>query len=109
MFDRIFRGLLMNKINQNSRETLVDLIATILSVCANIQKYARYICAQTQRALCVTSSITMKAQAASSTALVDYWIILLLKCTTIDVFLKYVNKNKTNCRMLFSLVFFLST
>jgi len=69
MFDRIFMGRLMNKINRNSRETLVDLIATILSACANIKKYARYICALTQRALCVTSSITMKSQAASSTAL----------------------------------------
>jgi len=109
MLDRIFRGRLINKINRNSRETLVDLIATILSVCANIQKYARYICARTQWALCVTSSITLKSQAASSTALVDYWIILLLKCTTIDVFLNYINKNKTNFRMFFSLVFFLST
>jgi len=106
MLDRIFRGRLMNKINRNCRETLVDLIATILSVCANIKKYARYICARTQRALCYTSSITMKSQAASSTAVVNYWIILLLKCTTIDVFLKYVNKNKTNFRMLFILVFF---
>jgi len=101
MFDRIFWGRLMNKYYRNSREILVDLLVTILPVCANIQKYARYICARTQRTLCVTSSFTMKSQAASSTDLVNYWIILLLKCTTIDVFLKYVNKDKTNFRVLF--------
>jgi len=38
--------------------------------------------------LCVTSRITMKSQAASSRALMHYWMILSPKFTTIDVFLK---------------------
>ena len=37
-----------------------------------------------QRTLCITSWITMKLQAASSTALVNYLKILPLKYTTID-------------------------
>ena len=57
-------------------------IARISSVCVNIPKYAMYICAPKQRTLCVASSITLKSQAASSTALVNYTKILPLKYTT---------------------------
>jgi len=96
----------MSHIYENPVETVVDLIGRILSVCGDIQKYARYICARTQRTLCVTSGVTVKSQAASLTALVNYSIIFPLKFTTINVFLKYINKDKTNFRMLFSLVFF---
>jgi len=85
-FDRMIWGRLMNNIYWNPVETEVDLIAGILSVCVNTQKYARYICARTQRILCVTPRITMQSQAASSTAIVNYSIILPLKFTTIEVF-----------------------
>jgi hypothetical protein len=84
--DRIFLGRLMSHIYENREETEVDLIAIILSVYVNIQKYARYICPRTQRTLCVNSSITTKSQAASSTAHVNYSIILPLKFTIIAVF-----------------------
>jgi len=77
---------LVNHIYENPVETEVGLIARIMSVCVNIQKYARYICARTQWTLCITSRITMKSQAASSTALVNYSIIFPLKFTTINVF-----------------------
>ena len=70
----------MRHIYETPVETVVDLIARILSVCVNIQKYARYICARTQRTLCVTSRITMKSQAASSTALVNYSTIFPPTC-----------------------------
>jgi hypothetical protein len=43
-----------------------------------------YICARTQRTLCVTSRITMESQEASSTALVNYSKILPLKYATIE-------------------------
>jgi len=76
----------MNHFYENPVETKMDLISRILSVCVNIEKYARYICARKQRTLCVTSRITMMSQAASSTALVNYSIILPLKFTTIYVF-----------------------
>jgi len=79
----------MNHIYENPVETKVDLIARILSVCVNIKKYARYICIRTQRTLYVTSRITMMPEAASSTDLVNYSIILPLKFTTIDVFETY--------------------
>jgi len=93
----------MRHIYETPVETVVDLIARILSVCVNIQKYARYICARTQRTLCVTSRITMKSQAASSTALVNYSIIFPQKFT--NLFLNYLNKDKTN----FSAWYFLIT
>ena len=44
------------------------LIDRILSVSVNIQKQARYICAIMQWSLYVTSSITVKSQADSSTS-----------------------------------------
>ena len=95
----------MNNIYRNSKKKIVGLIARILSVCVNIQKYARYICARTHRTVCVTSRITMKSQAASSTALVNYSIIFPPKFTTIDLFLKYLMKHKTYFRMFFRLFF----
>jgi len=70
----------MSHIYDNPVETEVGLIAR---VCANIQQYARHICDRKQRTLGVTCRITMKSQAASSTALVNYSIILQLKFTTI--------------------------
>jgi hypothetical protein len=57
-------------------------MARILSVCVNMQIYARYICARSQRTFCVTSRITVMTQADSSTALANYSKILLLKYTT---------------------------
>jgi len=69
----------MNHIYENPVETQVYLKARILSLCVNIKKYARYICSRTQRTLCATSRITMKSQAASSTALVNYSIIFPLQ------------------------------
>jgi hypothetical protein len=83
----------MSHICETPVETVVDLIARILSACVNIKKYARYICTRTQRTFCVTSRITMKSQAASMTALVNYWVIFPPKFTTIKVFLKYINKH----------------
>jgi len=76
----------MIRIYDNPVETEVDLTATILSVCVNINKYARYICARTLRTLCGTSRITMKSQTDSSTALLNYSIIFPLKFTAINVF-----------------------
>ena len=84
---------LVNHIYENPVETEVGLIARILSVCVKIKTYARCICARMQRTLCVTSRITMKSQAASSTALVNYSIIFRLKFTTVNVFYKYINKD----------------
>ena len=55
--------------------------------------------------MCVTSSITMKSQAASSTALVNYSKILPPKCT-IDSFDKYINNDPKKLEMFFRLVFF---
>ena len=81
-----FGDRLMNHIYENPVDTEMNLVARILSVCVNIQKYARYICAQTQRTLCVTCRITMKSQAGSSKALVNYSIIFLLKFIKINVF-----------------------
>jgi hypothetical protein len=63
---------LMSNIYHNSVEIGVDLIAWISSVCVNIQKYAIYICACKRRTLCIASNITLKSQAASLTALVNY-------------------------------------
>jgi len=56
--------------------------------------------------LCATSRIKMKSQAASWTAIANYWITLLLKCTAIHVFLKYIKKDTKNLEMFFRLVFF---
>jgi len=52
----------------------------IISVCI-YSKYARWICSRTQWKICVTSSITMKIQAASSTAVLNISIILIQKFT----------------------------
>ena len=41
-------------------------VAKMSSVCLNIPKYAIHICAPMHRTLCVSSSVTMKAQVASS-------------------------------------------
>jgi len=75
----------MTHIYENPVETEVELVARILSMCVNIKKYTRYICARTQRTLCVTSSIIMKSQAGGSTALANYSIIFPLKFATINV------------------------
>jgi hypothetical protein len=96
----------MSHIYEDPVEREVDLIARILSVCVNIQKQARYICARRQRTLCVTSSITMMSQSASSTVLLNYSEILPLKFTTIDVFYKYTKNNTKKLEMFFRLVFF---
>jgi len=93
--DRIRRGRLIGHSYENPVEIEVDLIAGILSVCVNIKKYAMHIYARTQRTLCVTCSITMKSQAASSTALVNYSKIILLKYTTIGRLEKYFTYNTT--------------
>jgi len=42
-----FGGRLINHIHENPVETEEHLIAIISSMCVNIQKYARYICAVT--------------------------------------------------------------
>jgi len=76
----------MSHIYGNHVETEVDLLARILSVCVNIQKFARYTCIRTQRTLCVTWQITMKSQAACSTAIANYLKILPLKYTLIERF-----------------------
>ena len=78
-------GRLISHIHDNPVETEVHMIARISSLCVNIKKFARYISAQTQRTLCVTTSITVKSQAGGSTALVNYSIIFPLKFTTINV------------------------
>ena len=80
-------------------ETEVDLIAIISSVCVNIQKQTRYIFARTQQSMCVISTITLKSQTVSARALVNYWILLQLKFTTIDVFWKYIKTNKKKLEM----------
>jgi len=72
------RGRLISHIHYNPVEKEVHLIARISSLCVNVQKFARYICARTQRTLCVTSSITMNSQPGGSTALVNYSIIFPL-------------------------------
>jgi hypothetical protein len=87
-------GRLMNHIYENPVETEVDLLVRILSVSVNIKKYARYICARTQRTLCVTYRITIGSQAASSTALVNYSKTLPLKYTTIERFDKYIKNDE---------------
>jgi len=89
----LFVSRLMNHIYEYPVEREVGLIARVLSVCVKTKKYAKYIGARTQRSLCVTSRITMKWQAASSTALVNYSIIFPLKFTTINVFYKYIKKD----------------
>jgi hypothetical protein len=53
-----------------------------------------YIRSRKQRTFCVASSIAMKSQAASWTALVNYSKILLLTYTAIDRFEKYIYHNK---------------
>jgi len=40
--DRMIWGRLVKNIYRNPKGTVVDLIAIVLSVCVNIQKYARY-------------------------------------------------------------------
>jgi len=89
-------GRLMSNIYEDPVETEVDLLATILSVSVNIKKYARCICIQTQRTLCVTCRITMNSQAASSRATMNYSKILPLKYTTMDLIniLKMIKNNK---------------
>ena len=61
-------------------------MARILSVCVNIEIYARYDYALTQRTLCITSRIITTSQADSSTALVNYSKILPLKYTATNGF-----------------------
>jgi hypothetical protein len=70
--DRMICVRLMSHIYENPMEKGKRLIARVLSVDKCKQKCARYICARMQRTLCVTSWITMKSQAASSTALLNY-------------------------------------
>jgi len=70
--NRMCWGRLISHIQDNPVETEVHLIARISSLCVNVQKFAWYICARTQQTLCVTSSITLKSQAGSSTVLVNY-------------------------------------
>jgi hypothetical protein len=70
--DRISWGRLISHIHENPVETEAHLIARISSMCVNIQKYPTYICAIMQWSLCVNSRITVKSQAASLTALVNY-------------------------------------
>jgi hypothetical protein len=82
--DRMICACLMSHIYKNPVETGKRLIARILSVNKVKQKCPRYVCDRTQQTLCITSWITLKSQAASSTALVNYSKILPLKCTTIE-------------------------
>jgi hypothetical protein len=96
----------MSHIYENREETKVDLIAGILSVCVNIQKYARDICPRTQQTLCVNSSITTKSQAAISKARVNYSITLPMKFTIIDVLYKYITNDTKKFKMFSRLVFF---
>jgi len=105
--DRIRWGRLISHIHENAVETEVHLIATISSMCVNIQKYPRYICAIMQWSLCVIFRITMKSQAASSTAFVNYSKKkILLKYTTIVRFEKCVKNDTTKFKMIFKLEFF---
>ena len=78
-------GRLIRHIHVKPVETEVHVIARISSLCVNVQKFARYICARTQRTVCVTSSITIMSQAGGSTALVNCSIIFPLEFTTINV------------------------
>jgi len=87
---------LLSRIYENPVETEVVLLARILLVCVNIQTHARYICIRTQRTLCVTCSITLKSQAACSTATANYSKILPLKYTTIERFDKCIENDKKN-------------
>ena len=80
----------MSHIYENPVETRKRLIARILSVNKIKQKCPRHICDRTQPTLCITSWITLKSQAASTTALVNYSKILPLKCTTIERPEKYI-------------------
>jgi len=68
----------MSHIYENPLEREVDLIAIISSVCVNIQNQTRCICAPTHWTFSVTSTITMKLQTASTTAVVNYSMILQL-------------------------------
>jgi len=105
--DRMCWGRLISHIHDNPVETEVHLIAWISSLCVNVQKFARYICAPTQRTLCVTSRITLKLQAAISTALVNYSKKkILLKYTKIVRFENYFNNYTTKFKMLFKLEFY---
>jgi hypothetical protein len=83
----------VSHIYENPVETEMDLIARILPMCVNVQKYVRYICALSQRSLCVTCRITMKSQADSSTTLFNYMIIFPLKFTTVNEFYEYICNN----------------
>jgi hypothetical protein len=96
----------MSHIYENPVGREVDVIARISSPCVNIQKYAMYIFALTQRALCVASSITMMPQAASSTAVVEYCKILPLKCTTKIRFEKYIYSDTKKFKVFYRLVYF---
>jgi hypothetical protein len=61
----------MFRIYENPVQTEVDLIHRISSVCVNIPKYVMYFYARRQRTLVITSSITMKSEAAGSKALAN--------------------------------------
>jgi len=99
-------GRLISHIHEKPVETKVHLIARISSLCVNVQKFARYICARTQRTVCVTSSITIKSQASwfdSSCELFDNISagIYNNKCT-IEI---YEKKNTKNLDKFFRLVY----
>jgi len=96
----------MSHINENPLENEVDLTARITSVFANIKKYAMYISSRKQRTWCVAYSVTMKSQAATSTALVNYLKILPLKYTKINRFKKYIYNDTNKFKMIYMLVYF---
>jgi hypothetical protein len=103
--DRMIWGRLMSHIYEKPLEKERGLIDRILSVCVYSQKHARYIRTSTQRTLCVTSSITMRSQAVSSKALVNYSKILPLKYTT-DNFEKYIYNDKKKFKLFYRLIYF---
>jgi hypothetical protein len=96
----------MSHINENPVENEVDLMARIASVFANIKKYVMYISSRTQRTLCVADSVTIKSQAVTSTALVNYSKILPLKYTKINRFKKYIYNDTNKFKMIYMLVYF---
>jgi hypothetical protein len=95
----------MSHIYENPVETDVVLISRIESVCVSFQKYVRYIRAHSQRSLCVTCRMIMNFQLASSTAIVDYSKIILLKYTTVLRFEKCVKNDPTKFKIFSSLNF----
>jgi hypothetical protein len=90
MYDRMIWGRLSSHIDENPVETEVDLITRRPSVCVNIQNYAMYVFALTQRTLCVAYSIIMKSQAPSSIALVNYSKILPQIYTTLNILENFI-------------------